>query len=51
VCGKKERVRILTRKPLRPTAEEIALNPRAEAAKLRAVERLAEDEHLERRSA
>jgi 16S rRNA (cytosine1402-N4)-methyltransferase len=51
VCGKKERVRILTRKPLRPTAEEIALNPRAEAAKLRAVERLAGDEHLERRSA
>ena len=47
VCGRKEQVRILTRRPIRPTAEEIASNPRAEAAKLRAVERTEE----ERRSA
>ena len=47
VCGRKEQVRILTRRPIRPTADEIASNPRAEAAKLRAVERTDE----ERRSA
>jgi 16S rRNA (cytosine1402-N4)-methyltransferase len=40
VCGKKERVRVLTKRPVRPTAEEVEANPRAAAAKLRAVERL-----------
>ena len=48
VCGQKERVRILTKRPVRPDAEEISANPRAEAAKLRAVERVLEEE---RRSA
>lgn len=32
--------RTLTRRPLRPSAEEIDLNPRAESARLRAAERL-----------
>jgi len=40
-CGAQARLRILTRRPLRPSSEEIARNPRAEAAKLRAAERLA----------
>lgn len=40
VCGKKERVKVLTKRPVRPEAEEIASNPRAQAAKLRAAERV-----------
>lgn len=40
-CGAEASVRILTRKPIRPPAEEIEENPRSSAAKLRAAERLA----------
>jgi len=42
-CGRSPRVRVLTRKPLRPSAEEIADNPRARSARLRAVERIDAD--------
>jgi 16S rRNA (cytosine1402-N4)-methyltransferase len=40
VCGAEPAVRLLTRGALRPNAEEMAANRRAESARLRAVERL-----------
>jgi 16S rRNA (cytosine1402-N4)-methyltransferase len=39
-CGACERVKILTRKPVEPTAGEVERNPRARSARLRAVERI-----------
>jgi len=39
-CGWSQKTLLLTSKPLRPTREEIRVNPRARSAKLRAVERL-----------
>jgi 16S rRNA (cytosine1402-N4)-methyltransferase len=44
VCGARPMVRLLTRGARRPSADEVARNSRAEAARLRAVERLALDE-------
>ncbi|MGH2754795.1 MAG: 16S rRNA (cytosine(1402)-N(4))-methyltransferase RsmH [Actinomycetota bacterium] len=46
-CTAEARVRVLTRKPVTPTDEEIESNPRAKAAKLRVAERLL----IERRTA
>jgi 16S rRNA (cytosine1402-N4)-methyltransferase len=39
-CPRVENVRLLTRKPVAPSAEEIKRNPRSRSAKLRAVEKI-----------
>jgi 16S rRNA (cytosine1402-N4)-methyltransferase len=40
VCGRSPRLRLVTRPSLTPTEDEIAVNPRARSARLRAAERL-----------
>jgi 16S rRNA (cytosine1402-N4)-methyltransferase len=39
VCGREPSLRVLTKKPIRPTAHEIAINPRAGSARLRAAQK------------
>ena len=39
-CGKKQRLKIITRKPIIPTAEELTRNSRSSSAKLRVGERV-----------
>ncbi len=40
VCGKKPQVKVLTRKPILPSAEELEENPRSRSAKLRVAEKI-----------
>ncbi len=40
VCGNKPKIRIVTKKPILPSAEELAVNPRSRSAKLRVAEKL-----------
>ena len=40
VCGKKATVKILSKKPVLPSTQELALNPRSRSAKLRICEKL-----------
>ncbi len=40
VCGKKPLAKIITKKPILPSEEELALNPRSKSAKLRILEKL-----------
>lgn len=42
VCGHQPEVRILHKKPVQAGSDELAVNPRASSAKLRAVEKIAE---------
>ncbi len=44
VCGNKPVLKVLTRKPIVPTPEEIQRNPRSRSAKLRVAQRLDENE-------
>ncbi|MBQ8254925.1 MAG: 16S rRNA (cytosine(1402)-N(4))-methyltransferase, partial [Clostridia bacterium] len=39
VCGKKPEVKVISRKPILPSAEELRVNPRSRSAKLRVAEK------------
>ena len=40
VCGKKPKVKVVSRKPILPSAEELEVNPRSRSAKLRVAEKI-----------
>jgi len=40
VCGRQPRARLITRKPVEATAEELEANPRSRSAKLRVCQKL-----------
>ena len=45
VCGRKPTVKLITRKPITASPEELAQNPRARSASLRIVEKLEDPDH------
>lgn len=40
VCGKVSKLKVITRKPIEPSEEEVEVNPRSRSAKLRVAERI-----------
>lgn len=40
ICGKEKQVKVITRKPILPSEEELEVNPRARSAKLRVIEKI-----------
>ena len=42
VCGARAALKVLTRRPLRPSESEVHRNPRSRSAKLRVAEKVAE---------
>lgn len=40
VCGEKAKVKVISRKAIEPTKEEVEINPRSRSAKLRVIEKL-----------
>jgi 16S rRNA (cytosine1402-N4)-methyltransferase len=44
VCGRQPRLRLITRKPLAPSADEIQDNPRSRSARLRVAEKLSSED-------
>lgn len=40
ICGKKPKVKVITRKPIDPSEEELEVNPRSRSAKLRVAEKI-----------
>ena len=40
ICGNEAKVKVITRKPIEPTEDEIQINPRSRSAKLRILEKL-----------
>jgi 16S rRNA (cytosine1402-N4)-methyltransferase len=50
VCGRRAEVRLLTKKPVRPSAEEVTDNPRARSARLRVAQRLRDPDSSEEKT-
>ena len=45
VCDHKATLKLITKRPTKPTDEEVSVNPRSRSARLRAAERLPAEEN------